>query len=144
VDTIPDGVLGSDPLAFPFASVVAATESALRLYGFVLPAPLDLQRELRDRAGAYIGPYLVLIAFDPATTHQVLRRAPAAAAGTIMQVVIRGTSDGVIVEVPHPARATEPIVQDAVRGLRKRLAAVIDRLAATAAGSPPVTIKASH
>jgi hypothetical protein len=123
------------PSAAP-GSVVSAVIAALHRHGFVLSPPLDLQRELRDRVGAYLVPYVVLFTFNPAYTHRVLRHDPAAAAMTIMPVVIRGSGGRSI--GPHEtapaggARSTGQNVMDTDRSSCRVVA-----LSAPPAGSTP-------
>jgi uncharacterized protein (DUF302 family) len=108
-------------VSVPPESMVRAVRSTLRRHGFVVAAPLDLQRQLHDRTGAYLPPYVVLFAFSPAATHQVVRCDPAAAATTILPVVIRGSDDEVVVEVPDFPNTAESTTNDVRSGLRARL-----------------------
>ena len=119
------------PLPMPIAAVLEQVVSVLRLHGFVPFGPLDLHTELRDRVGAQLPPHVVLFVFSPAATHQVLRRDPAAAARTIVPVVIRDTAEGVVVELLPAEPADEPTVDAAIRDMRRRLTHELDR--------PPVT-----
>jgi hypothetical protein len=121
-----DGAFDPEYSTAALGSVVGAVITALHRHGFVISPPLDLQRELRDRVGAYLVPCVVLFAFNPAATHRVLRRDPAAAAMTIVPLVIRGAGDQIAVEVPEAIPPADPVVEDVMGEQRLRLSHAVN------------------
>lgn len=125
-----DGAFDAAYSSAALGTVVSAVIAALHRHGFVFSPPLDLQQELRDRVGAYLVPYVVLFTFNPAATHRVLRHDPAAAAMTIMPVVIRGTGEGIVVEVPEAIPLADPVIEDVMGEQRLRLTRAVDEASA--------------
>lgn len=118
-----------EPGCRPFDEVVDRMAEQLRRHGFVAERFFDLDRELLARTGAQLRPYRVLLVFNPAVTHRILRCDPAAADRAVVLVTVRDTGDGIVVGASDPAQPVPPHLAAAVRDLNELL-----RTALSAAG----------
>jgi uncharacterized protein (DUF302 family) len=118
----------------PFDDVVAAVRAALAAAGFGVLTEIDVQATMKAKLDIDMNSHLVLGACNPSLAHAGLEAEPSLGLLLPCNVVVRQTTDGMLVEAVDPAilvnvsgnRALHPVADEAALKLRSALAALTD------------------
>jgi uncharacterized protein (DUF302 family) len=92
----------SATFARPFDEVLDDVRQALAGQGFGVVSEVDMQATLRAKLGVEIDPQLILGACNPSFARRALEAEPSIGLLLPCNVVVRGTPDGVVVEMINP------------------------------------------
>ena len=101
----------SRTIAGDFDEIQTRVRAALAAQGFGIITEIDMQATLQAKIGAQIDRYLILGACNPGFVHRALQVEPEIGLLLPCNVVIRATSDGVVVDFVDPQMMTE-LAQD--------------------------------
>ncbi len=89
-------------LQLPYEEAVVKVKEAFKERGFGTLTEIDMQAALREKIGAETGRYLIIGACNPHLANRALQVEPRIGLLQPCNVVVRETSDGVIVDALNP------------------------------------------
>lgn len=115
----------------PFDEAIVRVTQALQNEGFGVITDIDVAATMQKKLGAYLPPYRILGACNPALAHRALQAQPAVGLLLPCNVVVRQQDDGRIrIEFMDPHVLSEMIddeqVADVARHVRRKLRQAID------------------
>src|SRR5260370_37364568 len=86
-------------LNVPYEEAIPRVKEALKAEGFGVLTEIDVRHTLRDKLGAEMQPYLILVACNPGLAHRALEQEPEIGLHLTCTAAVRAIGDVARVEV---------------------------------------------